>query len=115
MRSAPIITLVALTFLAAFAACSNEVNSTDDAKKAYLGLDTSVDKAIQLGFEGYNEVGGAPGANIASHGLDGGTSGTLAVSGTVNNSNSPNKGMRLDETLSNYSDDGKVTYNTDQN
>jgi len=115
MRSAPIVTLVALTFLAAFAACGNDVSSTDDAQKAYLGLDTSVDKAIQLGFEGYNEVGGAPGANITSHGLDGGTSGTLSVTGTVNNSNSPNKGMRLDEVLSNYSDDGKITYNTDVN
>jgi hypothetical protein len=33
----------------------------------------------------------------------------------VNNSNSPNKGMRLDEVLSNYSDDGKITYDTDVN
>jgi hypothetical protein len=114
MRTAPIVALVAFTFLAAFAACGNEVSSTDDAKKAYLGLDTSVDKAIQLGFDGYNEVGGAPGANIASQGVDGGMSGTLAVTGQVNNSASANKGMRLDETLSNYSDDGKVTYNTDQ-
>src|SRR5262245_23246021 len=101
MRSTPIIAVAALSFLAAFAACSNEVNSTDDAQKAYLGLDTSVDKAIQLGFEGYNEVGGASGANIDLHGMDGGTSGTIAVSGTVDNGVSANKGMRLDETLSN--------------
>lgn len=114
MRSAPIIALAGLAFLGAFAACGNDVSSTEDAKKAYLGLDPSVDKAISLGFAGYNELGGLPGANIASQGTDGGMSGTLVVSGQVNNSNSPNKGMRLLEALSNYSDDAEVTYNTDQ-
>jgi hypothetical protein len=74
-----------------------------------------VDKAISLGFAGFNEVGGAPGANIAPQGMDGGMSGTLSVGGQVDNGASANKTMRLAETLSNYSDDGHVTYSTDQN
>ena len=115
MRSTSIFALLAVASIAAAAACGGGVNSTEDAKKAYLGLDPSVDKAIQLGFDGYNEVGGAPGANIASHGVDGGVSGTLAVSGQVDNGASANKTMRLVETLSNYSDNGQVTYSTDQN
>jgi len=113
MRSAPIVTLVALTFLAAFAACgSDNVSSTEDAQKAYLGLDPSVDKAITLGFAGYN----APlnGANISEQTADGGTSGTMTVTGRVDQGNSGNsKIMTLADALSNYSDDGKVTYNTD--
>jgi len=114
MRSTPIVALAALSFLGAFAACGSDVSSTEDAKKAYMGLDPSVDKAITLGFSGYNEVSGAPGANIAPQGADGGVSGTLSVSGQVDNGSSANKTMRLTETLSNYSDDGHVTYGTDQ-
>ena len=78
-----------------------------------MGLDSSVDKAITLGFAGFNEVAGAPGANIAAQGADGGVSGTLTVTGQVDNGASSNKTMRLVETLSNYSDNGQVSYNTD--
>ena len=49
MRAAPIVTLVALTFLAAFAACGNDVSSTEDAKNAYLGglgLYTNYDEKV---------------------------------------------------------------------
>src|SRR5215469_4021145 len=69
MRSTPIIVLVALTVLGAFAACGGGVNSTDDAKKAYMGLDPSVDKAITLGFAGFNS---ATSANISPQSADGG-------------------------------------------
>ena len=37
----------------------------------------------------------------------------MTVTGQVDQGSSANKGMRLLEALSNYSDDGKVTYNTD--
>ena len=79
MRAVPIVTLVALTFLAAFAACGNDVSSTGDAQKAYLGLDTSVDKAIQLGFDGYNLD--PTGANIQPQTANGGVAGTMTVTG----------------------------------
>lgn len=110
MRTAPIVALVALTFVGAFAACGNDVNSTADAQKAYLGLDPSVDKAITLGFAGFNA---ATSANIAPQSADGGVSGSMTITGQVDQGSSANKGMRLADALSNYSDDGHVTYNTD--
>ena len=111
MRSAPIVALAALSFLGAFVACGGGVASTEDAKKAYLGLDPSVDKAITLGFAGFNA---ASSANIDPQTADGGFSGTMTVSGQVDQGASANKGMRLSDALSNYSDDGQVKYNTDQ-
>ena len=41
--------------------CSNGggVNSTEQAKQAYLGLDESIDKAITLGFAGFNAASSA--------------------------------------------------------
>jgi hypothetical protein len=111
MRSASIVALVALTCLAAFAACGSDVSSTEDARKAYLGLDPSVDKAITLGFAGFNA---ASSANIDPQTADGGSSGTMTVTGQVDQGVSANKGMRLFDALSNYSDDGQIKYNTDQ-
>jgi len=116
MRATPIVALAFLAALSAFAACGGDnVSSTEDAQKAYLGLDPSVDKAITLGFAGFNEVssGGSPGANISPQSADGGVSGTMTVTGHVDNGNSSNKVMNLFDALSNFSDDGKVTYNTD--
>src|SRR5262249_45390468 len=93
----------------------SDVNSTEQAQKAYLGLDPSIDKAITLGFAGFNEVasGGSPGANISPQSADGGVSGTMTVTGHVDNGNSTNKVMNLFDALSTFSDDGKVTYNPD--
>lgn len=112
MRSAPIITVACLAFAGAFVACGNGVSSTEDAKNAYLGLDPSVDKAIQLGFDGYNLD--PNGANIQPQSADGGISGSMTVTGQVDQGASNNKGMRLNEALSSYSDNGHVMYNTDQ-
>ncbi len=92
------------------AACGNGVNSTADAQKAYLGLDPSVDKAITLGFAGFNA---ASSANIDPQTASGAISGTMTVTGQVDQGTSANKGMRLADALSNYSDDGKVVYGTD--
>ena len=39
----------------------------------------------------------------------------MTVTGQVDQGVSNNKGMRLFDALSNYSDDGKITYSTDQN
>ena len=111
MRTAPIGALAALTVLAAFSACGNNVNSTEDAKKAYMGLDPSVDKAITLGFAGFNA---ASSANIDPQSADGGFSGTMTVTGQVDQGVSANKGMRLFDALTNYSDDGQIKYSTDQ-
>jgi len=91
------------------AGCGSSVHSDEDAKKSYLGLDPSIDKAIGLGFDGFNS---ASSANIDPQTADGGVSGTLTVTGQVDQGVSLNKGMRLFEALDNYSDDGHITYKT---
>jgi hypothetical protein len=85
------------------------VQSTADAERAYLGLDASVDKAVQLGFDGFNA---ASSANIDPQTASGDDSGTLTVNGQVDQGASSNKTMHLTETLDSYSDDGKLFYST---
>jgi len=92
------------------AGCGGGVNSTADAQKAYLGLDPSIDKAITLGFAGFNS---ASSANIDPQTANGTVSGTMTVTGQVDQGTSANKGMRLFDALSSYSDDGSIVYNTD--
>jgi hypothetical protein len=101
-------TLSILLLLVA-AGCGSSVHSDADAKKSYLGLDPSIDKAIGLGFDGFNS---ASSANIDPQTADGGVSGTLTVTGQVDQGASLNKGMRLNEALASYSDDGLITYAT---
>jgi hypothetical protein len=101
-----------ILLLLTLAACGSDVSSTADAQKAYMGLDPSVDKAITLGFAGFNA---ASSANIDPQSTSGAVSGTMTVTGQVDQGASANKGMRLFDALSNFSDDGKVTYNTDSN
>src|SRR5260370_34405854 len=91
------------------AGCGTGVNSTADAQKAYLGLDASVDKAITLGFNGFNS---ATSANVSPQSTSGTTCGTITVTGQVDQGFSSNKGMRLNDSLTNYSDDGKIAYAT---
>jgi hypothetical protein len=101
---------LAILFVLSTAACSNGVHSDADAQKAYLGLDASVDKAINLGFDGFNS---ASSANISPQMTTGTLKGTLTVTGQVDQGSSSNKGMRLDTAYVMYSDDGKVIYDTD--
>jgi hypothetical protein len=99
---------VALSLLAA--ACGNDaVSSAADAQKAYLGLDASIDKAITLGFAGFNA---ATSANISPQTAAGTIIGSLTVTGQVDQGSSANKGMRLLTSYADYSD-GSVTYQTE--
>jgi hypothetical protein len=91
--------------LAALGCNSSSVSSAKQAEQAYQGLDTSVQKAMDLGFAGFNA---ASSANIPPQSTSGNLSGTLTVNGQVDQGASANKGMRLTEDLENYSD-GKVT------
>lgn len=86
------------------------VKSTADAEHAYLGLDASIDKAITLGFDGFNA---ATNANIAPQTADGDQKGTLTVAGQVDQGASANKTMHLTEALATYSDNGHLQYDTD--
>jgi hypothetical protein len=92
-------------------ACSSgSVNSNDQAKQAYLGLDESIDKAITLGFAGFNA---ASSANIPDETTNGDLTGTMKIGGQVDQGASANKTMRLQETLTTYADsDAGITYDT---
>lgn len=80
--------------------CST-VDSEDEARLAYLGLDQAIERAVQLGFDGYNS---ASSANIATQQDDGEDTGEMIVTGQVDQGSSANKGMRLGVALVDYSD-----------
>jgi hypothetical protein len=107
------------------AACgSDDIDSDEEARRAYLGLDLSVEKSLQMGFDAFNAETGN-GANIDPQNATGLTDGTLTITGQVDNGASDNKGMRLHVGMAGYSDgdieindDGdtiKVLYDTDVN
>ena len=104
------LTRLALLFVVTAAGCGNgSVHSDADAQKAYLGLDASIDKAINLGFAGFNA---ASSANIPAQMTTGTLQGTLVVTGQVDQGASSNKTMRLATAYTMYADSGKVIYDT---
>jgi hypothetical protein len=103
------IALTTLLACTAVACGGDDVGSDEDAERAYKGLDASIDKAIKLGFDGFNA---ASNANIPEQTTSGAKSGTLKISGQVDQGASANKTMNLVEEMSAYSDDGALTYST---
>src|SRR4051812_13377921 len=100
----------ALLLVCLVACGTDEVNSADSARNAYLSLDASIDKAIKLGFDGFNS---ASSANISPQTAAGTKTGSLTVTGQVDQGSSANKGMRLFAAFAGYSDDAVITYQTD--
>lgn len=78
-----------------------KVSDEAAAEFAYIGLDNAIEKALDLGLQGYNA---ASSANIDDQQGTGDLSGTMTVGGQVDQSSSDNKGLRLDLTLVDYSD-----------
>ncbi|MBA3818182.1 MAG: hypothetical protein H0X17_04775 [Deltaproteobacteria bacterium] len=114
--------LIALSLVALLgAACGGDdgVDSDEEARRAYFGLDSSIGKSLTLGFAGFNT---ATSANIAPQMTTGVLAGTLVISGQVDQGSSDNKGMRLKVGMVDYNDgtlviDGEeldvdITYNT---
>jgi hypothetical protein len=66
------------------------------AERAYLGLDRAIDRAIGLGFAGFNV---ADSANIPEQSEPGELGGLMRVSGKVDQGASNNKNMDLDVVL----------------
>src|SRR4051812_18694567 len=95
--------------MAAAACSSDDVDSDEEARRAYLGLDGSIEKSLNLGFQGFNL---ATSANIDVQMTTGTKAGTLAIDGQVDQGSSSNKGMRLNIAMVGY-DDGDVEYNDD--
>jgi len=92
------------------AACSDdEVDSDEQARRAYLCLDKSISKSLDLGFAGYTD---ASSANIAPHMANGDKAGTLTVGGQVDQGASSNKGMRLNIGMVGYDDTVDVVFDT---
>ena len=85
------------------AACSDDdqISSDEEARRAYLGLDTSIEKSLSLGFDGFNS---ASSANIAPQMTTGTLTGALTITGQVDQGSSDNKGMRLRVGMVDYSD-----------
>lgn len=89
--------------LAATAACSDDALDSDEAaRRAYLGLDPSIEKSLNLGFAGYNDD--PQGANIRAQSTQGAATGTLTVTGQVDQGSSSNKEMRLRIGMVDYSE-----------
>jgi hypothetical protein len=86
------------------AGCSDDsISSDEQARRAYLGLDGSIAKSINLGFDGFNA---ASSANIDPQMAPGDAmpGGMLTVTGQVDQGASSNKGMRLFVGMVGYND-----------
>jgi len=86
------------------------VRSDEQARQAYLGLDRSVDRGIDLGFAGFNA---ASSANIPVQMAPADKTGTMTVTGQVDQGSSKNKGMRLSIAFAAYADVDNFIYDTD--
>ena len=97
--------------LVLFAACDSDddIDSDEEARRAYLGLDLSVEKSLALGFAGFNA---ATSANIPPQVTTGTGAGDLTITGQVDQGSSDNKGMRLHVGMVEYTD-GVIVVATD--
>ncbi len=115
-----ILTRSALFAVLALTGCSDDddIDSNEEARRAYVGLDASIGKSLTLGFAGFNA---ASSANIPPQMTVGATAGTLLITGQVDQGASANKGMRLRVGMVGYTDgvvvlddeNIEITYDTD--
>lgn len=103
---------LALVLVAAACGCSSGEAPTvnTQAMEAYLGLDSSIEKALDLAFVGMNR---AATANIAPETAAGDAKGKLVVMGQVDQGTSSAKTIRVDAIYNGYSDDGDTLYASD--
>lgn len=102
---------LSLAAFAVLAGCGggSGVHSEDEARRAYLGLDLSIDRAVDLGLRGFND---AKSANIPAESGAGTLAGTMTITGQVDQGASDNKQMRLLVALAGYSDVAHLVYAT---
>lgn len=100
--SKSLLLLLSLSLTGSLVACDgDDIDSDEEARRAYLGLDTSIEKSITLGFQGFNA---ASSANIDPQSVTGTVAGNLTVTGQVDQGSSANKGMRLRVGMVDYTD-----------
>ncbi len=113
------LTRSALFAVLALTGCADDdIDSDEEARRAYVGLDASIGKSLTLGFAGFNA---ASSANIPPQMTVGVDTGTLLITGQVDQGASANKGMRLRVGMVGYSDgvvvlddeNIEITYDTD--
>jgi len=95
-RSLLCLSVLALSLVQCGGGPNGAVDDELEAELAYLGLDRSIDRAIDLGFKGFNE---AKSATIPEQSEAGELSGTMIVNGKVDQGSSSNKNMDLNVTL----------------
>jgi hypothetical protein len=100
-----VLSLTATLAAGLFGCGGDAVDSEEQARAAYLGLDSSIEKSLALGFAGFNA---ASSANIPAQSAPGELAGTLTITGQVDQGSSANKGMRLRVGMVDYTD-GLVT------
>lgn len=96
---------IACSLVLLAAACGGDdgadIDSNEEARRAYLGLDGSIGASLTLGFAGFNA---ANSANIDPQTAPGPALGTLTISGQVDQGSSDNKNMRLYVGMVEYSE-----------
>lgn len=103
------ILLFASLALAAGCGSDDTLDSDEAARRFYLGLDPSIETSLALGFDGFNT---AHSANIDPQAAPGTATGTLTITGQVDQGASANKEFRLYVGMVDYSDGPfDVTYN----
>lgn len=90
-----------IALVVVIAGCGGGVNSDREAELAYIGLDGSIERALDLGMLGFSQ---ADSANIPGQQDVGDVSGTIEVTGQADQGSSDNKGLRLDVALAQYAD-----------
>jgi hypothetical protein len=91
-----------IAIFAALVGCtSSSVDSNEQARRAYLGLDSSISQSLELAFAGYDA---ASNASIPTEMGSGSTTGTLTVAGKVDQGNPQQASMALTAALDHYSD-----------
>jgi hypothetical protein len=99
MRNLPLLCVM----VSAACSSSNSVDSNEQARRAYLGLDNSISKSLELAFQGYDA---ATNANIPTQTAMGDAmpGGTLTITGKVDSGNCSQLSMGLDVGLVKYTD-----------
>src|SRR5687768_13934921 len=86
MRTIHRVRLLSVVLLASLSATllghgeDSALGSVEDARRAYLGLDESIEKTLDLGMLGFNA---ASSANIPTQNGEGDVSGTITIDGQV--------------------------------
>lgn len=101
MQTRALVISCALVWSTVAGCTCSDVNSEEQAERAYLGIDPGIERALKLGFQGFNA---ASSANIPTQSENGDISGTMEVSGQVDQGSSDNKTMNLDVKLTDYAD-----------